>query len=295
MLMRLYLRTLALPLATLASLPSIVAYAQQERAVPEKSVAAKTTNEDATAATGKIRRVPDGHPDLSGIWAYAIALPPGSLKKVVNGKVTVTHFDQSARLRARDDAPGALPWTKAPSYKPEFRDKVKFLADNESKQDKEFNCGKPGVPRIGSPRKIVQLPNEMIFLYEDMSGDPYRVVPTDGRPHRKDGNPSYYGDSVGHWEQDTFVVESTNFVDDTWFGEEGYFHSDKLRVIERLWLTPENSLAYQVTVDDPGVLTQPWTNFPRVNPASNDLLEESPACKDDDGPRLVNSDHHLQR
>ena len=91
------------------------------------------------------------------------------------------------------------------------------------------------------------------------------------------------------------MVESTTFVDDTWFGEDGYFHSDKMRVIERLWLTAENKLAYQVTVDDPGVLTEPWTNYTRVSAPSNDVLEESPACKDDDGPRLINSDHHIQR
>ena len=100
---------------------------------------------------------------------------------------------------------------------------------------------------------------------------------------------------MGHWEKDTLVVDTTNFVEDTWFGEDGYFHSDKLHVIERLWLTPENNLAYQVTVDDPGVLTEPWTNFPHVIKPSTELLEESPACKEDDGHRLLNLDHHQQR
>ena len=91
------------------------------------------------------------------------------------------------------------------------------------------------------------------------------------------------------------MVESTNFVDDTWFGEEGYLHSDRMRVIERLWLTPEHNLAYQVTVEDPVVLTKPWTNFARVIPPNNDPIEESPTCKEDDGKRLLNLDHHQQR
>jgi len=53
-----------------------------------------------------------------------------------------------------------------------------------------FYCDRPGIPRIGSPRRIIQLANEVVFLYEDISGDPYRVIPTDGRPHCKDKNPS---------------------------------------------------------------------------------------------------------
>ena len=245
--------------------------------------------------SGKIRRTSDGHPDLSGTWAFGIDLPPTGVTKVVNGKVIRSGLDQSARHSISNDVPGALPWTKVPSYKTEFREKVKHLEANESKLDGVFYCGKPGVPRIGSPRKIVQLPNEMVFLYEDISGDPYRLIPTEGRKHNAKANPSYYGDAVGHWEKDTLVVDTTNFVEDTWFGEDGYFHSDKLHVIERLWVTPENNLVYQVTVEDPGVLTEPWTNFPHVIKPSTDLLEESPPCKEDDGPRLLNLDHHLQR
>jgi len=239
-------------------------------------------------------RTADGHPDLSGNWTFGIDLPPGDLVRVVDGKVTRTRFDRSTRHGVNEVA-GSLPWDKAPSYKPEFQEKVKFMAENESKVDPVFYCDKPGTPRIGSPRKIIQLPKETIFLYEDISGDTFRIIPTDGRGHRAKANPSAYGDSIGHWEKDIFVVESTNFVDDTWFGEEGYLHSDKMRVIERLWLTPEHKLAYQATVEDPGVLTKPWTNFTRVIAPNNDPIEESPTCKEDDGKRLLNLDHHLQR
>ncbi len=254
---------------------------------------ARPTSEKGSAGS-EVRRAPDGRPDLSGTWTYAIDVAPVALKRVVEGKVTTTTIDQSARHRAVENVPGALPWTKAPSYKPEFLDKVKDLDDHQSKVDGVFYCGRPGVPRIGSPRRIIQLPGEFIFLYEDISGDPYRIIPTDGRKHRVGANPSYYGDAVGHWEGDTLVVDSTNFVEDTWFGEYGYFHSDALHVIERLWRVGEN-LAYQVTVDDPKVLTQPWTNFVRVIKPSTMALEESPVCKEDDGHRLQNLDHHLQR
>ena len=65
---------------------------------------------------------------------------------------------------------------------------MKNLSDNESKTDQVFYCGKPGVPRIGPPRKIMQTPKEVTFLYEDMSGDGYRVIPID-HPHRADVEP----------------------------------------------------------------------------------------------------------
>ena len=235
-----------------------------------------------------------GHPDLSGIWTYGIDLPPTALKKEINGTVSVKGIDRSASAPARTPIPGALPSTPAPSYKPEFQAKVKHLSDNESKLDQVFYCGKPGVPRIGPPRRILQLPNEMIFLYEDISGDPYRIIPTDGRPHRADANPSYYGDSAGRWEGDTMVVDVSNFVEDTWFGEDGYFHTDAMHVTERFWRAGEN-LVYQVTVEDPKVLTAPWTMAPRVVKPSNEPLEESPACVESDGSRLLNNDHHGQR
>jgi hypothetical protein len=257
-------------------------------------VAAVAAQQKPVADKGSLRRDAQGHPDLSGNWTYAIDLAPVTLKTVTNGQVNTITPDQRARHRVAENVPGSLPWTKAPSYKPEYQAKVADLAAHESKVDGVFYCGRPGVPRIGSPRRIIQLRGELIFLYEEISGDVYRIIPTDGRAHREDANPSYYGDSVGHWDGDTLVVESTNFVDDTWFGEDGYFHSDAMRVIERFWRVGEN-LAYQVTVHDPKVLTEPWTNFTHLIEASAQPLEESPVCKEDDAQRLLNLDHHLQR
>jgi hypothetical protein len=285
--MKIHLGMRAAILTTAALLWASLAYSQQTAS------SAAAVNAKPSAAI-EAHRTADGHPDLSGTWTFGIDLPPGDLQKVVDGKVIRVHYDQSARHAKRDVA-GELPWEPAPSYKPEFQEKVKYLEANESKVDPVFYCDKPGTPRIGSPRKIIQLPTETIFLYEDISGDTFRIIPSDGRPHRADANPSAYGDAIGHWEKDTFVVETTNFLDDTWFGENGYMHSDKMRVIERLWLTPDHNLVYQTTVEDPVVLTKPWTNAPRVIPPNNDPIEESPTCKEDDGRRLQNLDHHLQR
>ena len=235
-----------------------------------------------------------GHPDLSGTWQFSIDLPPLAIKRQTDGVTTVKGIDASGRRPAADKVPGALPFTGNPVYKPELRAKVKDLLDHESKTDPVFYCDRPGIPRIGPPRRIVQLPNEMVFLYEDISGDPYRVIPTDGRTHKKDGNPSYYGDSVGRWEGNTLVIDVVNFVEETWFGEDGYFHSDAMHVTERLWRNGAN-LVYQVTVDDPKVLAAPWTMAPRVIKPSTEALEESPKCTEADAKLLFNDDHHGQR
>jgi len=234
------------------------------------------------------------HPDLSGVWTYAIDRAPAALKTEVAGTVTIRRIDQSARHGSATSVRGVLPSTPAPSYKPQYHAKVKELSDHESKLDPVFYCGKPGIPRIGPPRKIVQLPTETIFFYEDISGDPYRIIPTDGRPHRANANPSHYGDSIGKWEGDVFVVDVRNFVEDSWIGEDGYFHSPELRVIERLWKDGKN-LVWQATVEDPVVLSTPWVMPPRLIQPSTELLEESPKCVETDGAKLLNDDHHLQR
>jgi hypothetical protein len=223
-----------------------------------------------------------------------VDLPSGGIKREVDGKVIIKQADLSSRRAPKGEVKGALPFTAAPVYKPEFQAKVKDLIDHESRTDPVFYCGRPGVPRIGPPRKIVQSANEIIFLYEDMSGDTYRVIPTDGRAHRADANPTHYGDSVAHWEGDVLVVDVKNFVEDTWFGENGYFHTDAMHVTERLWRDGDN-LVWQATVEDPKVLAQPWTITPRVVKPTDEPLEESPRCIEDDAHRLQNNDHHGQR
>ena len=103
--------------------------------------------------TAKIKRTADGHPDLSGLWAYAVDLPSGGIKRQADGKVIVKHADLSNRRAPKGEVKGALPFTSAPAYKPEFQAKVKDLIDHESRTDPVFYCGRPGVPRIGPPER----------------------------------------------------------------------------------------------------------------------------------------------
>ena len=89
-------------------------------------------------------------------------------------------------------------------------------------------------------------------------------------------------------------MEATNFVEDTWFGENGYFHSDAMSVIERLTRQGDNIL-YEVTVDDPKVLTQPWTMNPRQAPTDRRATRGIAALRRARWPASLNSDHHQQR
>src|SRR6185369_8032712 len=99
-----------------------------------------------SAATG------GGHPDFSGTWLFSIGLPPLAIKKQTNGVTTVHGIDASANQGAAPaSVPGARPSQPAPVYKPEFRAKVKDLADHESKTDEVFYCGRPGIPRSRPP------------------------------------------------------------------------------------------------------------------------------------------------
>lgn len=290
--MKSYVLCVVVTAAALFSVP-VSTLAQQSSAGggAAKAAPAKTTTAKPTP------RAADGHPDLNGVWSTigGIASVFKSEKKE-DGSISIKGGDQYYIFTSKRPAgpPRAAYNQNVPSYKPEFVEKVKYLSDNESKTDQVFYCGKPGVPRLGPPRKIIQTAREVTFLYEDMSGDGYRVIPTDDRPYRADVDASYNGDSIGHWEGNTLVVEAVNFVEDTWFGENGYFHSDAMKVTER-FTRDGDAILYEVTVDDPKVLTAPWTMNPRKLQLTDEQLEESPRCADQDGARLLNSDHHQQR
>jgi hypothetical protein len=107
---------------------------------------------------------------------------------------------------------------------------------------------------VGPPTKIVQTADEVIFLYAQGGAGTqptdFRVIPTDGRKHDpvRAKDVTYYGHSVGRWEGDTLVVDSVGFNDITWLDKGGYFHSDKMRVLER-FRREGNVLHYQVTVE----------------------------------------------
>jgi hypothetical protein len=245
-----------------------------------------TGQEAQRAATGSSStatpRLPDGHPDLNGYW-YRRQAP--MTPKREGGSVIMA--DAFATLR--EIHPGT------PKYKPEFVARVKELEKNQVHEDLTYICGPPGVPRIGPPQRIFQTARDVAILYDDLNGNFFRVIPTDGRPHRTtrppnvagltdhlEIDPSPHGNSVGRWEGDTLVIDVRNLSADTWLGDNGLFHTENLRVIERL-TRQGNTLTWQATVEDPEVLAEPWKMNPRtLELRPDDEIEEAAFCQDRD-------------
>ena len=234
----------------------------------------------------------DGHPDLSGVWiAGNRGIRPANENASIKVILPLAGVDQdkdnvfaaldriSVAERAKD--------TNKPPYKPELAAKVKDLEVRQSQEDPAFYCKPAGVPRMGPPAQIIQLPDKLVFLY---ATNLFRLVPLNA-PHRTDIDTSYMGDSVAKWEGDTLVVDVNNLNDDTWLGPDGYFHSEALHVIER-FTRAGDTLRYDVTVEDPNVFTRPWTMNTRTLRIGNRALEEGPPCVEKDAEHLVTLDHH---
>ncbi len=233
---------------------------------------------EADAKPAAVKRLPDGHPDLNGFWASSSG-PDTPVGASFGPRNLWQRAIGNAKERAADP--------NQPPYKPELMDKVKELARMESKYDPAFFCKPGGLPRIGPPHAIVQAPGmPIVFLYQLTAGNIFRIVPTDGRPHDKSADESYFGDSIGHWEGDTLVVDTNSFNDDSWFGLDGWFHTTQLHVVERI-SRDGDMIRYQATVEDPGVFTRPWIMNPRVAKATTDLIMESPRCVETDSQNIT--------
>ena len=238
----------------------------------------------------------DGRPDLNGTWDHN-GLGFVRTQSLPGGSVCILDCPQPAATGERggnDQASGAREGRAAanfPKYKSEFLGKVKDLSDRQVQTDTVLQCQPPGVPRIGPPQKIVQNAREVVFMYDDVNGGFFRIIPTDGRPHRKGLSPSYLGDGIGHWEGDTLVVETINFNEDTWLIDNGAFHTKDLKVVERLRRVG-NTIEYQATAYDPAVLAEPWTTRPQTIRLTDKELEEPDRCEDRDIEHIIDGSHH---
>jgi hypothetical protein len=207
-------------------------------------LAAQTASPSAqTAAPGPAPRTADGHPDLSGVWWRGAD---------VGGR----------GFNAGGGRGGGSAPTFAGLYTPSAAAKAKTLSD---KDDPTLGCvptafGTLNVSMfdVGAVAQIVETPKFIVMLTETFHG--FQIIPTDGRPHRDEVPPSYRGDAVGHWEGDTFVVDKTNFTDNTWISAEGRvsFHSDALHIVERYRRVDAKTLEIEATLEDAKVLSKPW-------------------------------------
>jgi hypothetical protein len=235
-------------------------------------------------------RLPSGKPDLTGSWQPAgggqRGVPGGMFRRCSPFQTNCMEWtNQSSDFVFM--APSRLD-PNHPLYKPEYWDKVQQLDMWTNRDDPVMTCLPLGVPRQGPPARIFQTDADITMVYRgglDGGGGytEFRMIPTDGRKHdpQRALQYTYTGYTVGSWEGDTLVLDSIGFTDETWLGRGGLFHSDQMRVVEKLTRTG-NQMLYEVTVEDPEVLVKPWVMNPRTLRIANNptLIPERGSCID---------------
>ncbi len=232
-------------------------------------------------------RLADGKPDLSGSWGGG-----GMNWRYGNRRCGPTQLEGCSpqwnqTMDFEFEAPSRF-GPNRPLYKPEHWDKVIALDMWTNKEDPVMTCQPLGIPRQGPPRRIIQSANDIVFFYTQYADGgggqaEFRIMPIDGRKHEGQMRETrYMGYTVGSWEGDTLVLDSRGFNDFTWLARGGFFHSDEMRVVER-FTRQGNEILYEVTVEDPVVLVEPFVMTPRilrVNANANaGLLPERGNCE----------------
>src|SRR5687767_15462547 len=257
--------------------------------LPTKVWAKQEPPANRTAPTPRLGK----NPDLTGVWAFNDWI--GNYMGNGGRRCGPTQVRPCNRATNQTEdfalySPSRFGQLSTPVYKPEHWDKVIELDMWTNKYDPVMTCQPLGLPRQGPPRRIYQTENDITFLYQggDAGGGygEYRIIPTDGRKHAPDANLdlTYMGVAVGRWEGDTLVIESVGFIDTTWIGRGGYFHSSEMKVVEK-FRREGDAIFYDVTLEDPEVLVEPLvfpTRIMRRNAQANaGLLRERGNCETD--------------
>jgi hypothetical protein len=223
------------------------------------------------AKAGPIRRMPDGKPDLTGIYSANAGGANYGLERHAQDFLT-----PATRGVVVDPPDGKLP------YQPWARtERIERELPHRGYEDPTAHCFVAGVPRsmyTPSPYQILQPPGYVVLLFERMS---WRQIPLDGRAHIPDNVRLWMGDSVGHWEGDTLVVDTTNLNGKAWMNEVGDVLSYAAHVVERFTPVDADNIIYRATVTDPVVFTRPWTIEIPLRRTQEELLEI--ACHEDNG------------
>jgi hypothetical protein len=200
---------------------------------------------------GPLQHLPDGHPDMQGFWNSGNN--GGAVFELQNHPDGRRPFFGPGKGAIVDPADGFIPYTA------EAKAKAQDLFEHHLAEEPELHCYESGVPKqmyVQFGFQIFQPASYVVMTWEFMHA--YRIIPTDGRPHIAANIKLFQGDSVGHWDGDTLVVDTTNLNDRTWYDTVGNFHSDAEHVVERFTPVDTTTIKYEATVSDPGVLTKPF-------------------------------------
>ena len=216
-----------------------------------------------TATARPTPRWPDGKPRLgpvpgeTGYWAR----PSSSGLKESGVNVPM---DEYGLLKNVNDAAKVAP------FQPWARDLYVLRQTTFLKDDPMFlECYPPGALRqFQMPFGIQFLEDknfQRIFVMNGGGNHDWHFIYTDGRAQQgglrgNADNPLYYGNAVGQWNGDTLVVDSKGFNEKFWFSNGGLPHTQQLHLVERFTRTDMNTLKYEVTIDDPGAYTRPWSS-----------------------------------
>ena len=234
----------------------------------------------APVAAAPTPRRADGKPDLSGNWNRPLNPVSGSGNRRcgptqvkgggINPEYGCTGGGDNFWIEYAWISPSRFGILGRPNYKPELWDHIQELDMWTNKYDPVMTCKPLGLPRHGTPTRIVQTDKDVIFFYPinaDYGGgnNEYRDIPTDGRKRSAldESLSTFYGSSIGTWEGDTLVIDSINFDDSTWLGRGGLIHSGSMHIVEKLTRVG-NEIRYDMTIEDPEMFLEPWVMPTRV-------------------------------
>ena len=234
----------------------------------------------APVAAAATPRRADGKPDFSGNWNRALNPVSGNGARRcgptqvkgggINPEYGCTGGGDNFWIEYAWISPSRFGILGRPNYKPELWDHIQELDMWTNKYDPVMTCKPLGLPRHGTPTRIVQTDKDVIFFYPinaDYGGgnNEYRDIPTDGRKRSEldESLATFYGQSIGTWEGDTLVIDSINFDDSSWLGRGGLIHSGSMHIVEKLTRVG-NEIRYDMTIEDPEMFLEPWVMPTRV-------------------------------
>jgi hypothetical protein len=237
-------------------------------------------NPPAPVAAAETPRRADGKPDLNGNWNRPLNPVSGSGNRRcgpeqvkgggINPEYGCTGGGDNFWIEYAWISPSRFGILGRPNYKPEFWDKIQEMDMWTNKYDPVMTCRPLGLPRHGTPTRIIHTDKDVVFFYPanaDYGGgnNEYRDIPIDGRERSTLdlSLTTFYGVSLGTWEGDTLVIDSINFDDSTWLGRGGLFHSASMHIVERL-ARVGNEIRYDMTIEDPEAFLEPWVMPTRV-------------------------------